>query len=77
MKRKQFNITVHGEKYILKYRNIILRYVSSGYVNCSWATPRDSWSEQWIHITTEEEKNDPNNDFSNPFADRTEDSQFL
>lgn len=46
--------------------------------DCSWATPRDSWSEQWIHHTTEEEKTDPNNDYSNPFAnDAVASSEFL
>ena len=30
--------------------------------NCSWATPKDTWTEKVWHETTEAEKNDPNND---------------
>ena len=30
--------------------------------DCSWAVPRDTWTEGVMHETTEEEKNDPNND---------------
>ena len=29
---------------------------------CSWATPKDTWSERTWHQTTDAEKNDPNND---------------
>ena len=29
--------------------------------DCAWATPTDTWSEPKIHITTDAEKNDPNN----------------
>jgi cathepsin X len=29
---------------------------------CSWATPKDTWTEGVRHITTEAEKNDPKND---------------
>ncbi len=30
--------------------------------DCSWATPKDTWTDQVWHETTEEEKNDPAND---------------
>lgn len=30
--------------------------------DCAWATPLDTWTEPKMHITTEEEKNDPRND---------------
>lgn len=30
--------------------------------NCSWATPKDTWTNQEWHTTTEEEQNDPRND---------------
>ena len=30
--------------------------------DCSWATPKDTWTKQVWHTTTEEEKNDPLND---------------
>lgn len=30
--------------------------------NCTWATPIDTWSEPKWHITSDDEKNDPNND---------------
>eukprot|EP00340_Litonotus_pictus_P005097 CAMPEP_0170519006 /NCGR_PEP_ID=MMETSP0209-20121228/4560_1 /TAXON_ID=665100 ORGANISM="Litonotus pictus, Strain P1" /NCGR_SAMPLE_ID=MMETSP0209 /ASSEMBLY_ACC=CAM_ASM_000301 /LENGTH=458 /DNA_ID=CAMNT_0010804771 /DNA_START=575 /DNA_END=1948 /DNA_ORIENTATION=+ len=29
---------------------------------CSWAVPKDTWTENVKHVTTEEEKNDPNNE---------------
>ncbi len=29
--------------------------------DCSWATPKDTWSKPSLHVTTEEEKNDPRN----------------
>jgi cathepsin X len=29
--------------------------------DCAWATPKDTWSEKEMHITTEEEQNDPRN----------------
>jgi len=31
---------------------------------CSWATPVDTWTDKKMHTTTDEEKNDPNNDFT-------------
>ncbi len=34
--------------------------------DCAWATPKDTWTEVKLHITTEEEKKDPNNDVTNP-----------
>lgn len=30
--------------------------------DCSWAVPRDTWTEGKMHYTTEEEQNDPRND---------------
>jgi len=30
--------------------------------DCSWATPKDTWTNQVWHETTEDEKNDPKND---------------
>ena len=30
--------------------------------DCAWATPKDTWTEKTWHFTTDEEKNDPNND---------------
>lgn len=32
---------------------------------CSWAVPTDTWTNPWIHHTTEAEKNDLNNDLVN------------
>jgi cathepsin X len=29
--------------------------------DCAWAVPRDTWSKPDIHVTTQEEKNDPRN----------------
>jgi len=43
--------------------------------DCSWATPVDTWTVPQIHHTTQEEKDDPNNDVSNPFADNNK--EFL
>jgi C1A family cysteine protease len=34
--------------------------------DCAWATPVDTWTNVKLHITTEEEKNDPKNDVTNP-----------
>ena len=28
---------------------------------CSWAVPKDTWTQEVKHVTTEEEKNDPRN----------------
>jgi cathepsin X len=33
--------------------------------NCSWGVPVDTWTDGVRHITTEAEKNDPNNDRHN------------
>lgn len=33
--------------------------------SCYWAVPKDTWSENKKHITTKEEKNDPNNEVKN------------
>ena len=30
--------------------------------SCAWGTPKDTWTDQVWHTTTEAEKNDPNND---------------
>lgn len=30
--------------------------------DCDWAVPLDTWTDKVMHITTEEEQNDPNND---------------
>lgn len=40
--------------------------------DCAWATPSDTWTNPWIHHTTQEEQDDPRNDVSN--GDRTDDS---
>ena len=52
--------------------------------DCAWATPKDTWTEKAWHITTEEEKNDPNNDttvyeFPQPVfkGNQTEEAGFL
>ena len=29
--------------------------------DCAWATPKDTWTENKKHITTDDEKNDPRN----------------
>lgn len=33
--------------------------------DCSWATPVDTWTNQWMHVTTDAERKDPRNDYSN------------
>ncbi len=33
--------------------------------DCAWATPKDTWTNNTKHITTDEEKNDPRNKASN------------
>ena len=33
--------------------------------DCAWAVPRDTWSNPVIHTATDDEKNDPNNDYTN------------
>lgn len=43
--------------------------------DCAWATPTDTWTNQWIHHTTQEEKDDKTNDFSN--GDATNSVEFL
>lgn len=35
--------------------------------NCSWAVPKDTWTNTIKHKTTEQEKNDPNNETKNSF----------
>lgn len=29
--------------------------------DCAFAVPKDTWTNQWVHVTTDEEKNDPRN----------------
>jgi len=42
--------------------------------DCAWATPEDTWTEKKWHYTTDEERNDPNNDFTvYPFPQPTYD----
>lgn len=49
--------------------------------NCMWAVPEDTWTTPKYHITTEAEKNDPNNDYHNseysPDNDPFKDEAFL
>jgi len=43
--------------------------------DCAWAVPTDTWTNQWIHHTTEAEKNDPNNDVKNgPYPEGSNDA---
>ena len=49
--------------------------------DCAWATAKDTWTEKKWHITTDEEKNDPNNDyvvydFPQPTFDTVNNSTF-
>ena len=32
--------------------------------SCAWGTPKDTWTNTEWHVTTDEEKNDPNNDYT-------------
>lgn len=34
--------------------------------DCTWAVPEDTWSEPKLHYTTDDERNDKNNDVTNP-----------
>jgi len=45
--------------------------------DCSWATPVDTWTNQWLHYTTDDEKNDPRNDVSNGGKENTSNEGFL
>jgi len=45
--------------------------------DCSWATPTDTWTNPWIHHTTDDEKNDPRNDVSNGDKTDATDDGFL
>jgi len=46
--------------------------------DCSWATPTDTWTNEWIHHTTVDEKNDPNNDIENgPYPESRAEDGFL
>jgi len=43
--------------------------------DCAWAVPTDTWTNQWIHHTTDAEKNDPNNDVKNgPYPEGSNDA---
>ena len=66
---------VTGQKYWTVRNSWGTQYGENGFVrvcrgtnniaiesNCSWATPKDTWTEGKRHYTTEEEKNDPLND---------------
>lgn len=33
---------------------------------CAWATAKDTWSDPLLHHTTDAEKKDPKNDYTNP-----------
>ena len=33
--------------------------------NCSYAVPVDTWTKPWKHFTTEAERKDPNNNYTN------------
>ena len=33
--------------------------------DCAWAVPTDTWTNPWVHHTTEDEKKDPNNEIKN------------
>ena len=40
--------------------------------DCAWATPTNTWTKQWVHHTTAEEKADPNNEVHNgPYPDES------
>jgi cathepsin X len=46
--------------------------------DCSWATPIDTWSGPTLHYTTDDEKNDPNNNNTNgPYPQSRFDKDFL
>mmetsp|Transcript_38618 Transcript_38618/g.28487 ORF Transcript_38618/g.28487 Transcript_38618/m.28487 type:complete len:125 (-) Transcript_38618:771-1145(-) len=34
--------------------------------DCAYAVPEDTWTTPLMHVTTDDERNDPNNDFYNP-----------
>lgn len=47
--------------------------------DCAWAVPRDTWTNQWVHVTTDEEQNDPRNKnytVNSQYPEKTE-STFL
>lgn len=45
--------------------------------DCAWATPRDTWTNQVLHYTTDDERNDPRNDVSNGGKENTSNEGFL
>jgi cathepsin X len=47
--------------------------------DCAWATPVDTWTTPLLHHTTQAEKDDPNNDYTNDndLNDPVEEDKFL
>jgi cathepsin X len=48
--------------------------------DCSWATPKDTWTNPWWHQTTEAEQNDPRNkkyEAVQPEMEKNESKEFL
>ena len=45
--------------------------------SCAWATPKDTWTEVVEHVTTQEERDDPRNDYTNgPYPERRSEDEF-
>jgi cathepsin X len=45
---------------------------------CAWGTPKDTWTDPWVHVTTDEEKQDPRNDVTNSnLEENSQDEMFL
>jgi cathepsin X len=45
--------------------------------DCAWAVPTDTWTNPWVHHTTEAEKKDPKNDVSNGPYPEGENTGFM
>ena len=46
--------------------------------DCSWATPLDTWTNSTKHVTTDAERNDPNNNATNgPYPETPHPDEFL
>jgi C1A family cysteine protease len=45
--------------------------------DCAWATPKDTWSNNEMHITTEAEKNDPRNKAEEKNSEIVPESDFF
>jgi cathepsin X len=45
--------------------------------DCAYAVPLDTWNEPKLHLSTKEEKEDPNNDYTNPPMPQPELTSFL